>query len=84
MISGAGPGELLGFWGSMVFRQAPIRRKGPGNNNNFMKSCWNVSKTCFQFELLRQSSFFQLDCDDTQPSVTSSNLDEYSDAHVPD
>ena len=29
--SGPDPGELLGFWGSMVFRHAPIPRKGPGN-----------------------------------------------------
>ena len=28
------PGELPGFWGSMVFRHAPIPRKGSGNNNN--------------------------------------------------
>ena len=27
---GPDPGELLGFWGSMVFRHAPIPRKGPG------------------------------------------------------
>ena len=28
--SGPGPGELLGFWGSMVFRHAPIPRKASG------------------------------------------------------
>ena len=28
--SGADPGELPGFWGSMVFRHAPIPRKGLG------------------------------------------------------
>ena len=28
--SGPDPGELLGFWGSMVFRYAPIPRKGSG------------------------------------------------------
>ena len=32
--SSQGPGELPGFWGSMVFRYAPISRKGSGNNNN--------------------------------------------------
>ena len=32
--SGLGPGEFPGFWGSMVHRHAPIRRKGLGNNNN--------------------------------------------------
>ena len=31
---GPGPGELPGFWGSMVFCHAPIPRKGSGNNNN--------------------------------------------------
>ena len=28
---GPDPGELPGFWGSMVFRHAPIPRKGSGN-----------------------------------------------------
>ena len=32
--SGLGPGELPGFWGSMVFRHAPIPWKGSGNNSN--------------------------------------------------
>ena len=32
MTSGPDPGELLGFWGSMVFRHAPIPRKGSGNH----------------------------------------------------
>ena len=31
MTSGPDPGELPGFWGSMVFRHAPIPRKGSGN-----------------------------------------------------
>ena len=31
--SGPGPGELPGFWGSMVFHHASIPRKGSGNNN---------------------------------------------------
>ena len=31
--SGPGPGELLGFWGSLVFRHNPIPWKGSGNNN---------------------------------------------------
>ena len=30
MTSGRDPGELPGFWGSMVFRHAPIPRKGSG------------------------------------------------------
>ena len=29
--SGPDPGEFSGFWGSMVFRHAPIPRKGSGN-----------------------------------------------------
>ena len=29
--SGPDPGELPGFWGSMVFRHAPIHQKGSGN-----------------------------------------------------
>ena len=29
--SGPDPGELPGLWGSMVFRHAPIPRKGSGN-----------------------------------------------------
>ena len=29
--SGSDPGELPGFWGSMVFRHVPIHRKGLGN-----------------------------------------------------
>ena len=30
MTSGPDPEELPGFWGSMVFRHAPIPRKGSG------------------------------------------------------
>ena len=33
-ISGPGLGELRDFWGSMVFRHAPIPRNGSDNNNN--------------------------------------------------
>ena len=29
-----GPGDFPGFWSSMVFSQAPIPRKGSGNNNS--------------------------------------------------
>ena len=32
--SGAGPEELLCFWGFMVFQHAPVPWKGSGNNNN--------------------------------------------------
>ena len=31
MTSGPDPGELPGSWGFMVFRHAPIPRKGSGN-----------------------------------------------------
>ena len=31
--SGSDPGELPGFWGSMVFRHAPIPRKGSGKQH---------------------------------------------------
>ena len=34
--SGPGPGELPGFWGSMVSRHAPIPRKGSDNNINMI------------------------------------------------
>ena len=33
-LSGPGPRELPDFWGSVVFRHAPISWKGSGNNNN--------------------------------------------------
>ena len=36
-ISGPGPGELPGFWGSMVFRHAPIPRKGSGKQQDERK-----------------------------------------------
>ena len=32
------PGKLPGFWGSMVFRHAPIPRKGSGNQQQ--QHCW--------------------------------------------
>ena len=41
MTSAPGHGKLPGFWGSMVFRHAPLPRKGSGNNNN------NILKTRF-------------------------------------
>ena len=37
MTSGPDPGELPGFWGSMVFRHAPIPRKGSGNQQQQQK-----------------------------------------------
>ena len=37
---GPGPGKLHGFWGSTVFRHAPIPRKGSGNRNSSPQA-WN-------------------------------------------
>ena len=37
MTSGPDPGELPGFWGSMVFRHAPIPRKGSGKQQQQVK-----------------------------------------------
>ena len=34
MTSGPDPGVLPGFWGSMVFRHAPIPRKGSGKQQH--------------------------------------------------
>ena len=45
--SGPGPVELPGFWDSIVFRYAPIPRKGSSNNNsnnqnNYKRLHWNA------------------------------------------
>ena len=45
-----GLGKLFGFWGFMVFRHAPIFRKGWGNNNNALPSfffCLHKFSFCF-------------------------------------
>ena len=34
LTSSPGPGKLLGFWSSLVFRQGPIPRKVSGSTNN--------------------------------------------------
>ena len=50
MTTGPGPGKFPGFWGSMVFRHAPIPRKGSGrnnNNNNNMKTNVLLVINCF-------------------------------------
>ena len=52
--SGSGPGKLPGFWGSMVFRHAPIPPKGSGNNNNNNNN--NNSKTEITDSLLQRFS----------------------------
>ena len=43
--SGPDPGELPGFWGSMVFRHAPIPRKGSGKNSNNNRRLGHLSST---------------------------------------
>ena len=40
MTSGPDPGELPGFWGSMVFRHAPIPRKGSGKQQQQQHKVW--------------------------------------------
>ena len=42
MTSGPDPGELPGFWGSMVFRHAPIHRKRSGNQQQQQQPYWVV------------------------------------------
>ena len=44
MTSGPDPGELLGFWGSMVFHHAPIPRKGSGNQQQQQQECNQEAK----------------------------------------
>ena len=39
-----GPGELPGFWGSMVSRHAPIPRKGSGNQQQQQQQVFTVLK----------------------------------------
>ena len=51
MTSGPDPGELPGFWGSMVFRHAPIPRKGSGNQQQ--QPCHGVFYKLLYFFLQR-------------------------------
>ena len=46
--SGPGPRELPGFWGSMVFRHAPILRKGSSNNKNNNNAFFALNKASSQ------------------------------------
>ena len=48
MTSGPDPGELPGFWGSMVFRHAPIPRKGSGNQQQQQGIDWESSRLISQ------------------------------------
>ena len=56
--SGPDPGELPGFWGSMVFRHALIRRKGSGKQQQprrlFTLQC--KTKLRVHFEILELAS----------------------------
>ena len=49
---GPDPGEFSGFWGSMVFRHAPIPRKGSGNNNNNTTWPWKFIDPIFSQPML--------------------------------
>ena len=44
------PGELLGFWGSMVFRHAPIRRKGSGNQQQQQQEGLRIINAGFEVQ----------------------------------
>ena len=48
MTSGPDPGEFPGFWGSMVFRHAPIPQKGSGNQQQQQRQ-WRTPcrRNCF-------------------------------------
>ena len=57
--SGPGPGELPGFWGSMVFRHAPIPSKGSCYNNNnialhllVFQQCRGIFQLLLSFRML--------------------------------
>ena len=67
MTSGPDPGELPGFWGSMVFRHDPIPRKGSGKQQQQQrekKDVTTLSKdklfvTQRSAKLCLQKSYFQ-------------------------
>ena len=52
--SGPDPGELPGFWGSMVFHHAPIPRKESGKQQRMKKNCH------FRISVSPKRSFFGL------------------------
>ena len=65
MTSGPDPGELPGFWGSMVFRHAPIPRKGSGKqqqqqqeNDSRRPYVANLWTNAFKFSPTEQSDAF--------------------------
>ena len=47
MTSGPDPGELPGFWGSMVFRHAPMPRKGSGKQQQQQHGVCYYYLNCF-------------------------------------
>ena len=53
--SGPDPGLLPGFWGSMVYHDAHIPRKGSGNNNNndsiIFTTCCSIPSSSILFNL---------------------------------
>ena len=59
--SGPDPRELPGFWGSMVFRHAPIPRKVSGNQQQ-------QQQQFFFFFFWKESTFSDAGSDGTQPA----------------
>ena len=49
-ISSPGPGELLGFWGFMVFRHASIPRKGSGNQKQQQQNLLKMNQLKCNFK----------------------------------
>ena len=79
---GPNPGELRGFWGSMVFRHAPIPRKGSGNQQQQQNNVYSNSGEDWQpcandersISLIHQSGYvyFIVKSTTTQQYVTMS------------
>ena len=74
MTSGPDPGEFPGFWGSMVFRHAPIPRKGSGKQQQQQQHLLNElehlktihvanlgQKTLSPFDLLNRLHTLKID-----------------------
>ena len=54
MTSGPDPWELPGFWGSMVFRHAPIPRKGSGNQQQQQRHAQSKVLLCSKLSPVRK------------------------------
>ena len=68
--SGPVIGQLPGFWGSMVFRHAPIPRKGSGNNNKL----WSILIKDLSLEKILRADIFRFLLNNTfqiRPGVTN-------------